>query len=125
MSDLFCTPEQGARLKELLPELESVLVWKFSIWKKTYSQKPMYLEDYWDYNKISSKYKNMDAIKQHAFKVGFIAPALTLQELRDIATITDMIEVTPTATYGWPEMTSVMDAPELAEWVIERLEEQQ
>jgi hypothetical protein len=118
-TDIFCTPEQGKRLKELLPELTSVLVWKFSIWKKSYSQKPMYLEDYWDHNKISSKYKNIDAVKQHAFKVGYITPALTLQELRDVAKINNKM-FNELLAYRLHFDT----APELADWVIERLEAQ-
>jgi hypothetical protein len=103
MNDLFCTPEQGKRLKELLPELTSEYYWIF------------------DVDCIIGSYPfDKDHLSNGAQRI----PALTLQELRDIATITDMMEVTPTATYGWPEMTAVMDAPELADWVIERLEEQ-
>jgi hypothetical protein len=116
MNDLFCTPEQGQRLKELLHELESVMVWKFSNWKNSYSQKPMYLEDYWDHHKISSKYKNIDAVKQHSFKVGFIAPALTLQELRDVA-IKHGMDISDLEDHLYSST-----APKLADWVIARLE---
>ena len=118
MNTLFCTPKQGARLKELLPELTSEMVWKFSNWKKTYSQKPLYLDDYLDQFKIPSEH--IDLITEHAFNVGLITPALTLQELREvIGSIYDETDIIDEADHILWNGT----APELADWVIARLEE--
>jgi hypothetical protein len=106
MSTLFCTPEQGAKLKELVPKLESEFVWRR-------------LPNWSDW--LLVKYD----ISDNRFHE--IVPALTLQELRD-----------EYSTWAWgeklPEYYSVMldeflhsvagmTAPELADWVIARLEE--
>ena len=102
MSELFCTPEQGAKIKELLPEVKSAFCYSLS--------------------ELTGNYhiRQCDAILT-------TTPALTLQELRD-----------EYSTWAWgeklPEYYSVMldeflhsvagmTAPELADWVIARLEE--
>ena len=101
MTELFCTPEQGARLKELLPELEYSFVLIYNDgWHVGNA------EDWPDYH-----------------------PALTLQELRDVA-----FELTESKRIGkdevglwiedWLMIHNDCTAPELADWVIARLEEQ-
>jgi len=99
MSNLFCTPEQGQRLKELLPELTSVYYWIF------------------DVDCIIGSYPfDKDHLSNGAQKI----PALTLQELRDVARSFRLNEI------GQMVLSSLIhndNAPELADWVIARLEE--
>jgi hypothetical protein len=112
MNNLFNTPEQGQRLKELLPELTSAFVWVIRIGSL----------DHIPYLKES----NQDLWK---FPKEF-TPALTLQELRDIVNKVDydtfkrtnsfLLDVYDQADYDDALMNST--APELAEWVIARLE---
>lgn len=98
VKDLFCTPEQGRRLAELVPELKYTMIWVYTGWEAI----PM---------PFSSGYK------QHHKD-----PALTLQELRDVA---KDIRIRTTNDY-WVYTQKVFNstAPELAAWVIERLEGQ-
>ena len=105
MSELFCTPDQGKRLLELLPELKSVMTW---IWK---SKHPHYMAETrlltWD----AKAFDAIPELREDRY------PALTLQELRDVAikyelSISDLEDHLYSST-----------APELAEWVIARLEE--
>ena len=97
MNTLFCTPKQGKRLKELLPELTSVYWWA--------------IINHHVPNHISS------------FNGGTcdnMPPALTLQELRDvIGSIYDETDIIDEADHILWNGT----APELAAWVIARLEE--
>jgi hypothetical protein len=105
MSDLFCTPKQGKRLKELLPELNYGHEW----------------------SKLASDTEWCDWPKRNGdFMRGYgidIAPALTLQELRDVAK--EHINEWESAIFmsKYIERLSHDTAPELADWVIERLEE--
>jgi hypothetical protein len=105
MSTLFCTPEQGARLKELVPELESGFVWVIRIGSL----------DHIPYLKES----NQDLWK---FPKEF-TPALTLQELRDVAWHRVLINPKYEVVADFKQVLIKMTAPELAEWVIARLEE--
>jgi predicted membrane metal-binding protein len=95
MNDLFCTPEQGARLKELLPELTSVYWWA--------------IIDHHVPNHISSF---------NGGPLDDMPPALTLQELRDVA---------KEHKNSFDELLAYRlhfdTAPDLADWVIARLEE--
>jgi hypothetical protein len=97
MNTLFCTPKQGARLKELLPEIESVYWWA--------------IINHHVPNHISS------------FNGGTcdnMPPALTLQELRDVVRTLKLKEIV-----RWSFAVQIYEAtaPELADWVIARLEE--
>jgi len=97
MNDLFCTPEQGKRLKELLPEIDNHFVWqRIRAWSE------------WIIN-----YASVPDIEQER------SPALTLQELRDVARSFKLKEIDRMV------LSTLIDnatAPELADWVIARLE---
>ena len=98
-TDLFCTPEQGKRLKDLLPKLTSEYYWIF------------------DVECIIGSYPfDKDHLSNGAQKI----PALTLQELRDVAKMNNKM-FNELLAYRLHFDT----APELAEWVIARLEKQQ
>jgi hypothetical protein len=98
-TDIFCTPEQGKRLKDLLPKLTSEYYWIF------------------DVDCIIGSYPfDKDHLSNGAQKI----PALTLQELRDVAKINNKM-FNELLAYRLHFDT----APELAEWVIARLEKQQ
>lgn len=95
INQLFCTPEQGRRLKELVPELQFVMVWA----------------NFNDGSLIPWVSTNPDWAVD--------PPALTLQELRDV--VNDTI---PNSKWREFTNNLVCDtAPELAAWVIEWLEE--
>jgi len=97
MTDIFCTPEQGKRLKDLLPKLTSEYYWIF------------------DVDCIIGSYPfDKDHLSNGAQKI----PALTLQELRDVAKMNNKM-FNELLAYRLHFDT----APELAEWVIARLEE--
>jgi hypothetical protein len=97
MNTLFSTPEQGARLKELLPELTYSFVW--SVFGDNIAR---------------------PTIVNYPPKSGmsFVPPAFTLQELRDVA---------KKHKNSFDELLAYRlhfdTAPQLADWVIERLEE--
>jgi hypothetical protein len=108
----FCTPDQGRRLKELVPSLTSVMEW-------------VSLDEgdpYYDYPYFSGEWDGLE--------VASILPALTLQELRDVARERRMEEVVYASKESkdvkiitdWSYFTCHATAPELAAWVIERLE---
>jgi hypothetical protein len=106
MNTLFCTPEQGARLKELVPELESAFMWVYGNGAPKIK---------W----ISKK----DLLPPQGDEYTY-TPALTLQELRDVAK--EHIKPKHPLRYDGDMIyvnLYLMTAPELAEWVIERLEE--
>jgi hypothetical protein len=105
----FCTPDQGRRLKELVPSLTSVMEW-------------VSLDEgdpYYDYPYFSGEWDGLE--------VASILPALTLQELRDVAKDRKLVRHTKGEYLqfheAWDVCTVTMTAPELAEWVIARLEE--
>jgi hypothetical protein len=99
MTDIFCTPEQGKRLKDLLPKLTSEYYWIF------------------DVDCIIGSYPfDKDHLSNGAQKI----PALTLQELRDVAKMNNKM-FNELLAYRLHFDT----APELAEWVIAKLEKQQ
>jgi hypothetical protein len=104
INNLFCTPEQGARLKELVPELTSVMVWI------SHAREP---EKVW----IGELVPNPIA----DFK-WFYTAALTLQELFPLLKAPAYTEVLKGFTLRL--MNGDLTAPELAEWVIARLEDQ-
>jgi hypothetical protein len=107
MNNLFCTPEQGARLKELLPELEYAFMWA------------SLSDDKWFI--IEQRSITDGAFVE--FRPTFV-PALTLQELRDVAK--EHIKPKHPLRYDGDMIyvnLYLMTAPELAEWVIQRLEE--
>lgn len=118
ITNLFCTPEQGKRLRELVPELTSGFVWG-------YGNDPKYgKEDTWDVCYA-------DAIPKELWSLFKVTPALTLQELRDVMkkVNNDTIERIDEPFLSIDERVLFEDkvigcnAPELAAWVIERLEE--
>jgi hypothetical protein len=104
MNTLFCTPEQGQRLKELLPELTYAMAWVRHSPEQPWSHYPRFPY----------------LITTHDYE----APALNLQELRDVAK--EHIKPKHPVRYDGDMIyvnLYLMTAPELAEWVIERLEE--
>jgi hypothetical protein len=109
INDLFCTPDQGRRLKELVPNLECNLRWLKFEFNTEYLKLP-YFND-----------KHLDEMYTES------APALTLQELRDVAKDRKLVRHTKGEYLqfheAWDVCTVTMTAPELAEWVIARLEE--
>lgn len=108
INDLFCTPDQGRRLKELVPELTYSMVWVRINKNSTFDHKP-YFDGEWI---------------EHTPKGTEIQPALTLQELRDIMKDCGMCEYVPMVQHSWYQKVANSTAPELAQWVIQRLEEQ-
>jgi hypothetical protein len=108
MNTLFCTPAQGTRLKDLLPELEYAFMWA------------SLSDDKWFI--IEQRSITDGAFVE--FRPTFV-PALTLQELRDVAKVELGRQIVCRDTKEW-DFYSKLDtstAPELADWVIERLEE--
>lgn len=97
INDLFCTPNQGLRLVELVPELTSVFVWAG--------------QDEWIIHERVDVTHGWDGIE--------IQPAFTLQELRDVAKehlpASDLITKFQAYLYN-------MDTPKLADWIIEAME---
>lgn len=107
INDLFCTPEQGRRLAELVPELTSVFVWEVINTSKGVAKYPYVIK--------SSTAEILCDIPSRP-------PALTLQELRDVA----LKNKTITNNYNFDRVNWFLwhaGAPELAAWVIERMEE--
>ena len=104
MNDLFCTPEQGKRLKELLPDLQSEYVYVMDK-----------IQKYW----ISYPIHNVIFYTAHYHKEK--SPALTLQELRVFMAGHKELRRAWDKTRKSFSLTTT--APELAEWVIARLEE--
>lgn len=109
INDLFSTPEQGRRLKELVPELTSAMLWA------SYNGREHFITD------------QRDITKGAYIEYGCtFAPALTLQELRDVANERHMHRrfrlMGAERLETWQDATASMTAPELAAWVIERLE---
>jgi hypothetical protein len=101
MTQLFCTPEQGQRLKELLPELTS-----------GYYYVRLNEDIAWDV------FPNGRSVRKYEH-----VPALTLQELREDI----LLRFKPFTTCNIGVLKKAVwdyTAPELAEWVIERLEAQ-
>jgi hypothetical protein len=123
-TDIFCTPEQGKRLKELLPELEPTMVWVFMRFGQRYSKLPMFFDKYkYDhkrYKRLNGSHIDMDAEMYNCFQHKAIAPALTLQELRDVAL---KMGQDSKSLNKFNELLWINNAPELADWVIARLEE--
>ena len=98
-TDLFCTPEQGKRLKDLLPKLTSEYYWIF------------------DVECIIGSYPfDKDHLSNGAQKI----PALTLQELRNVA-----LEMQSNwgSKDNFSELLWYSTAHQLADWLITRLEE--
>jgi hypothetical protein len=108
MNTLFCTPEQGARLKELLPKLESVFMWA------------SLSDDKWFI--IEQRSITDGAFVE--FRPTFVH-ALTLQELRDVAQreFTGEIVADPVFANAFETWVYTSSAPDFAEWLIARLEE--
>lgn len=98
INDLFCTPEQGRRLQELVPELTSVFYWR-------------------EHKHLLTRVVQHGDMETHHVKGKTYTPALTLQELRDVA----RRYCTPFHTDMFYSFLFAMTAPELAAWVIERL----
>jgi hypothetical protein len=85
IEQLFCTPDQGRRLKELVPELTSVLIWVFINHEQRWARFPIYVDKYKNhYRRWYSKQKDMDEFVHDSIRHKSAAPALTLQELRDV-----------------------------------------
>jgi hypothetical protein len=102
IDQLFCTPEQGQRLKELGIGYEAKFIWQR-----------------WPY---STEWVFRNAIAQSELME--VVPALTLQELRDVARTNGLMR-RPHELGDWHcTILEKYTAPELAAWVIERLEEE-
>lgn len=112
MTNLFCTPEQGAKLKELLPKLTSEFVWA-----------SLY-DDKW----FITEQRSITYGAFVEFRATF-TPALTLQELRDLAKERDLYKrfrlMGAERLQTWREACQESTAPQLADWIIERLEAKQ
>lgn len=116
IDQLFCTPDQGRRLKELVPELDYTFMWP------TFQLEGMSHPAYW------SKPEIYDGSPIDDY---YFAPALTLQELRDLAKSAnhkhfEQYEKFLFDSFEFDELENLLDvgsAPELASWIIERLEE--
>jgi predicted transcriptional regulator len=128
MNTLFCTPEQGKRLKELLPELTSGFVWARTDESKAFDKYPVI------YEQFSTELLGtlpvdvpIDLLLDFAQKKNLITPSLTLQELRDVAIDSNLHRrfrlLGAERLESWYDVSAYMTAPELAEWVIARLEE--
>ena len=102
ITDIFCTPEQGRRLTELVPDLKYKMAWTV-VW-----------ED-WEYKHIDVT-RYTDSMRERKMQH---TPALTLQELRDVAK--DHVPASDLITKFQPYLYN-MTAPKLADWIIERLE---
>jgi hypothetical protein len=108
MNTLFCTPEQGLRLEQLLQDVKSDFYWlgfngSFPFYYPVAFEKPI------DTSKLGS-----DSV---------VVPALTLQELRDVAKGIKRKE-DDWSLVNLSSMLYGFTAPELAAWVIARLEEE-
>ena len=119
MNNLFCTPVQGVKLKKLLPKLTSEFVW---------------IELDYDVGIQLRQRRHGNAMSVQYVGIGesivsvphnYINPALTLQELRDVARehLTASIILKDSITKQFEISLFTATAPELAEWVIARLEE--
>jgi uncharacterized protein (DUF2132 family) len=111
MTHLFCTPVQGVKLKKLLPKLTSEFVW---------------IELDYDVGIQLRQRRHGNAMSVQYVGIGesivsvqhnYINPALTLQELRDVA-IEHGMDISDLEDHLYSST-----APKLADWVIERLEE--
>lgn len=101
ISSLFCSPEQGHRLAELVPKLRSGLAWH-----------------------VSPSIQKLEPVTSYMTlgNGGNYVPALTLQELRDVALENKII----INNYHFDRVNWLLwhaGAPELADWLIKRLEE--
>jgi hypothetical protein len=108
MTTLFCTPYQGHKLSELISDLSYKYVWVVYRPHSGWEDYPLPLKG------LSSMYQNT---------VG--APALTLQELRDVAQreFAGQIVADPVFANAFETWVYTSNAPDLADWVIARLEE--
>lgn len=102
INNLFCTPDQGRRLKELVPELESAFVWK------PFQFEGMSVPDYTLIQASRQKLLSDMPLTN-------CLPALTLQELRDLYEALELGR--RPEFYG---ALSVETTPEITAWVIER-----
>jgi hypothetical protein len=109
MNTLFCTPEQGARLKELLPEIEYSFVWEAINTSRGFTKYPYVIK--------SSTAELLCDLPNRP-------PALTLQELRDVAQreFAGEIVADPVFANAFETWVYTSSAPDLAEWLIARLE---
>ena len=114
MTDLFCTPVQGVKLKKLLPKLTSEFVW---------------IELDYDVGIQLRQRRHGNAMSVQYVGIGesivsvphnYINPALTLQELRDVVRTLKLKQID---RISFAVKIYEATAPELAEWVIARLEE--
>jgi len=106
MTQLFNTPEQGRRLKELLPQLTSTYYWIDPTKTRPFSG----LRNQNPYLPLPSQLTRLSDDER--------VPALTLQELRDV-----MIGECDYYDGDIAEMLYSHTAPKLATWFIELLEE--
>jgi len=109
MDNLFNTPEQGQRLKELLPELESGFMWVQMHNREAHTT-------YW--HLFQTRHYMYDKQNLKAYS------ALTLQELRDVAQreFAGQIVADPVFANAFETWVYTSNAPDLADWVIARLE---
>lgn len=99
ISSLFCTPEQGRRLKELVPKLKHTILWEFFV-------------------SVPTPQLIINAARRQSETA---APALTLQELRVFISHHKELRRRYDNTMNRYSLSTT--APELAAWVIERLED--
>ena len=116
------------------------MVWVYIRREDRYSKLPVFFDKYkYDYKRRNGSHIDMDAEMYNCFQHKAIAPALTLQELRELAkkVLWEYLQkVIPfSGDYNdddgfyeeqlsqTREFERINTAPELAEWVIARLEE--
>ena len=109
VSSLFCTPGQGRRISELEPEIKAEFYWPY------FGNLPN------PYKHPVSKYNLSETDRLTA------VPALTLQELNHFARNSRIAVRSHSSVYGNSFELGIMvrtkTAPELAEWIIGKLEE--
>jgi hypothetical protein len=106
MNNLFCTPEQGKKLKELAPNIESYFVYTF-IPTEGYDEPRMVFVR-------GGGYRSYPEVDTYDY------PALTLQELRDYACLYLGAERFNLEKHM--ELINFSDAQGYANWIIEALE---
>ena len=100
------------------------MIWIYITHEDRYSKLPMFFDKYkYDYKRRNGSHINMDVEMYKYFKHKAIAPALTLQELREDI----LLRFKPFTTWNIEVLKKAVwdyTAPELADWVIARLEAQ-
>lgn len=121
ITSLYCSPDQGRRLTELVPDLKFNMIWVFVSHEQRWAKFPLFVDMFKNhYKRWYDKQKDMNELVHDSIRHKYASPALTLQELRDMARTIRQNELDGMA-YSVKLRTA--NAPELAAWVIKWLEE--